>query len=485
MRVMGITTSDLAKKEVEEYGGNQTKHQLFEKKRRTLTEQVSLLASRGPTGSKPGAGDINASFLEEVLRKERETMEVMARMAKARHGQEPGRWFWHCCAQKDIQSTVIKELESRLEFEKGKKKQEENLKRMKELKKERDDKLKAAQKEADKRREKTREVRDRNERQLQRHCEELRTQLREADDRVAKCLSDIRQSHDDSIESKQVKGIEARKQKAAFEGMLVQKRQDMHDSIEEKHARKRDMLQDLLSQRVSNKEALLEKEMQCRQRVAEYLAEQQAEIEDKYEEARQRHKKAQDTREEKGTAKLEEFKTTNRKKRQAFASRYERLLVQQERDHEEFRKTWESRSLQRSASETLRRKERPEMLRAREEAEHFAALATENRERLRRANAYAVDQQIEKLLAMRQRAQVLEDKKAEADRTRAVVMRNTAVTKHELKHKVDRFKDVGVEKMLELLEDVEVEPAAKVRINEILGELGLPPLGGYSQEEEK
>ena len=44
-----------------------------------------------------------------------------------------------------------------------------------------------------------------------------------------------------------------------------------------------------------------------------------------------------------------------------------------------------------------------------------------------------------------------------------VVMRNTAVTKHELKHKVDRFKDVGVEKMLDLLEDVEIEPAAKTR----------------------
>ena len=205
----------------------------------------------------------------------------------------------------------FEELESRLEFEKGKKKQEahahshahahaharthththrqsviswrkcarqslsfwrvsifctgkENVKRMKELKKERDDKLRAMKKEAgsgsvalacsrifDEK--KTAEctggeekgkvqggpvpsfefrqscsslsqARDRADRQLQAHCEELRQELkeanrgtaalfhglpsavgpREADDRVAKCLADIRQAHDDSIESKQV-----------------------------------------------------------------------------------------------------------------------------------------------------------------------------------------------------------------------------------------------------------------------------------------
>ena len=205
----------------------------------------------------------------------------------------------------------FEELESRLEFEKGKKKQEahahshahahaharththtqrqsviswrkcarqslsfwrvsifctgkENVKRMKELKKERDDKLRAMKKEAGsgsvalacsrifdarkdcrmyrRRREgksprrsrpelrvppellESSQARDRADRQLQAHCEELRQELkeanrgtaalfhglpsavgpREADDRVAKCLADIRQAHDDSIESKQV-----------------------------------------------------------------------------------------------------------------------------------------------------------------------------------------------------------------------------------------------------------------------------------------
>lgn len=473
MRVMGIIPTELDKKEEVDYDGNQNKHLLFEKKRRTLIGHVSMLAARGPQGGDGhelgrSAGDLNASFLEEVLRKEKESMEVMARMAK-----------------KDIQKTVIKELESRLEFEKGKKKQEENVKRMKELKKERDDKLRAMKKEAEKRREKSKEARDRADRQLQAHCEELRQELKEADDRVAKCLADIRQAHDDSIESKQVKGIEARKQKAAFEDMLLRKREDMHDEIEEKHLRKRQLLEELLGQRVSNKEAMLHKEMQCRQRVAEYLATQQAENEKKYGEALERHSKAEDFRNDRLKERLKEFKTANSKKRQAFVSRYERLLAEKEKEHEEFRRNWESRSLQRSASETLRRKERPELLRAREDAEHFAALAAENRERLRRANAYAVDQQIEKLLAIRQRAQVLEDSKADADRRRMVVLRNTAVTKHELQSKVDRFKDVGVDKMIKLLEDVEIEPEAAKRINDILSELQLPPLGGYSQEDEK
>jgi len=370
-----------------------------------------------------------------------------------------------------------------MEFEKGKVKQEENVKRMKELKKVRDEKLRAAQKEAEKRREKSKEARDRADKQLAKHCEELREQLKEADDRVAKCLSDIRQAHDDSIESKQVKGIEARRQKAAFENMLLRKREDMHDEIEDKHARKRQLLAEILSQRVSNKEAMLEKEMQCRQRVEAYLAEQQAHNEEKYGDARARHSKAEDFRRDKSQQKLKEFKTANSKKRQAFVQRYDRLQNEKEKEHEEFRKSWESRALQKAASESLLRKERPELLRAREEAEHFAALAAENRERLRRANAYAVDQQIEKLLAIRQRAQVLEDSKSEADRRRMVVLRNTAVKKHELQHKVDRFKDAGVDKMLQLLEDIEIEPEAAKRINEILTELKLPPLGGLQEEE--
>ncbi|CAK9026728.1 unnamed protein product [Durusdinium trenchii] len=54
--------------------------------------------------------------------------------------------------------------------------------------------------------------------------------------------------------------------------------------------------------------------MQCRQRVAYYLASQQEEIETKYEEARQRHKKAQETREEKSLAKTQKFKARQKAK---------------------------------------------------------------------------------------------------------------------------------------------------------------------------
>eukprot|EP00438_Fugacium_kawagutii_P035207 Skav204741 [mRNA] locus=scaffold1854:225861:228740:+ [translate_table: standard] len=125
MRVMGIIPADLEKKDVEEYEGNKSKHLLFEKKRRTLIEQVALLASRGPQEKGgPGAGDMNANFLEEIYRREKKTMETMARMGQAGPDGNSGP---------DIETVAVGQ---------------ENLKRMLQLKKERDDWLKEQQKKA-------------------------------------------------------------------------------------------------------------------------------------------------------------------------------------------------------------------------------------------------------------------------------------------------------------------------------------------------
>ena len=60
--------------------------------------------------------------------------------------------------------------------------------------------------------------------------------------------------------------------------------------------------------------------------VAEYLSEQEAEIFEKYELARVRHKKAEDTREEKRSVKTQKFKQDNDKKRKAFVARPEDIF---------------------------------------------------------------------------------------------------------------------------------------------------------------
>lgn len=481
LRVLGITGADLQKQDIDDHDGIQTRFNLFEGKRRTLVAQVTNLAQKGPAGSTstaaqgeypeppPGPEERNAAFMEEVIRKEKEGLEVLAKMAK-----------------KDIQKVVIKELESKLDQFKGKKRQEENAVRVKELKKEQAEKLAAAQKEAAKKKEKTDEVRRRAEMKHQEHAEELRQTLQKADERVAKTLQKIKDDHAASIETNSVKMVEASERQAKFEQSQVRRRENMHDDIEDKHANKQELLQHLAGQRQSNKEAILEKNMKCKQRVAEHISATQAETEKKYWQIVDKNNHATEFREAKLAAELKEFKARNVKVRRDFESRYERVISKQERDAEKLRESWNERSLARSASETLRPRERAELLAAREQNENHVALVAKNRERIGRAHQHSVEQQIDKLLSMRERVQVMQDARAEADRRRMMVLRNTAIEKHHLQEKVDRFKDAGPDKMLKLLESgTEIEPEAAKRINELLVEMNLPPLGGYAQEEDK
>jgi len=480
LRVLGITGADLQKQELDDFDGIQTRHELFEKKRRTLVAQVTNLSLKGPSGSSttvsqgeypappPGPEERNAAFMEAVIRKEKEGLEVLAKMAK-----------------KDIQKVVTKELECKVDLARGQKRQEEGAARVAELNKLRDQKLLAAKKEAEKKRLQTMEVRARAERKQQEHAAELRETLNKADARVTATLQKIKDDHLTSIETNSVKMVEATERQVAFETSQVRGRENMHDDIEEKHLKKRELLQSLAGTRQSNKEAILEKNMQCKQRVEDHLTKTQAHTEKKYWECEGKNNSAQEVRTTTHAARLKEFKAKNVKERKDFESRYERLLNSHEREAQKMRESWNERSLQRSASETLKPRERAELVAARELNENHVALVASNRERLRRANQHSVEQQIDKLLGMRDRVNVMQDARAEADRRRMMVLRNTAIEKHGLQDKVDRFKDAGPDKMLKLLESTEIEPEAAKRINEILIELNLPPLGGYIPEEEK
>lgn len=468
MKVLGVQPRDLEKQDAEAFDGLESRQLLFEKKRRALIFQVSSLATRGPQGGTsiqkgeyPVPPEKDTSFMDEVLRKEKAAFEVMQRMAK-----------------KDIQKTVVQELECKLELHKGKKRQEEGLARVKQLKKQRDEVLATLAKEAQKRTERSKEARDKADRALLAHCEELKETLAKADERVTKCLSDIKESYKAGIEANEAKRTQTAARQAAFEASKVRRREVMHDEIEEKHKRKQEMLESMAGQRASNKEATAEREQQCRDKVAARQQKKQADIEEKYWEIQGRHQQAKEFRETTHAARLKEFKTNNQKKVSAHQSRYDRILA-------ELEKPRESRSLQRSASETLRPRERPELLKAREDAENHVHLAAANRQRLREAHHHAVEQQIDKLLMMREKVQVMEDTKAQADRRRMAVLRNTSIEKHDLQLKVDRFKDVGPEKMLNMLENQELDSDARKRINEILGELELPPLGGHAQAEDQ
>lgn len=468
MRVLGVHPADLEKQDVEAFGGLESKHLLFEKKRRVVVAQVTNLASKGPQGTThsmekgdyPIAPERNTSIMDMVIKKEQENLEKLQRMA-----------------QKDIQKTVIFELEAKLELHKASKKQDDGAGRMRELKKERDEKLKAQQKEQEKRDQRSREVRERNHKQVLKHCQELREELANKAEKVAKCTQAIVDSRVAGREAGAQKFIDNAARVATHEEGLVNRRFHMLDEIEEKHSKSQSRLSDLTGARSSNKQAMLEKEMQCRQKVSDFWNKRQAETDDKYMTAVQRSKDAKEFRRENHQKALKEFKVANQKARQAFESRYERVINSHEKELDKYR---EKDKLKRAKSEAIFRSERPELLKAREEAENHVHLAASNRERLRRAHHHAVEQQIDKLLGMRERVQVMEDAKAEADRRRMMVLRNTAIATSHLQDKVSRFKDCGAEKMIALVSGSEVDPDAAKRINEILGELNLPPLGGYA-----
>lgn len=470
MRVLGVHPADLEKQDLEASGGLESRHLLLEKKRRVLVAQVTNLASKGPQGSThpiekgeypiaPGP-ERNSTFMEQVIQKEQQNLEKLQRMA-----------------QKDIQKTVITELEAKLDLHRASKKQEEGAHRMRELQKERNEKLKAQQKEQEKRDQRSKEVRERNHRQVLEHCEELRAEIAKKDEKVAKSIQAIADSRVAGREAGAQKFIDNAARVARHEDGLLNRRFNMVDEIEDKHSKSQQRLLEAKGARASNKQAILEKEMQCRAKVAKFWVEKQAEIDDKYRTAVQRSKDAQAFRRENHQKALKEFKVNNQKARSAFESRYERVQNEHERELEKLKEHGE---MKRTRSEALFRSERPELLQAREDAENHMHLAASNRERLRRAHHHAVEQQIDKLLSMRERVQVMEDAKAEADRRRMMVLRNTAIEASHLEDKVSRFKDAGAEKMIALLSSTELDAESAKRINEILGELNLPPLGGYA-----
>lgn len=475
MKVLGVTTSELEKQDISAFD-LESKYWLFEKKRRAIIQQVANLASSGPQGShktEPGsppaptltAAERNAQYMEEVIRREKANMEVMERIAK-----------------KDIQKTVIEELEGKLQVHLSQKRQEESFERFRQLKKERHEKLKLAQKEAAKKAEKYKEVRERAKKEVEKHRQELKETLKQADERVSTMLTSLKEAHVEEVQKAQEKFVVIAERQENFAQSLVRRREQMHDEIESKHEAKRELLASFQGARQSHKEEILEREMQCREKVQKSLEEKQAKAEEKYWEICERHKKAQEYRESNVAAWMKEMKTSHTKKKNAHEARYTKLLNEKDKEHQDFVK----RTLQRSASETLKPTfERQELLKAREDANNHVELAAWNRERLKRAHAYEVEQQLEKLLAMRERTQIMFDVRAEADKRRMIVLRNATLEKQHLTDKVDRVRDAGPDRMLKLLDDVELEPAAAKKINDILGNLGLAPVGGVVQEEEK
>lgn len=501
MRVLGILPREIEKPDPAQFEGRQDLFKLQVQKRLNIIDEVKRKADEAGEGAGAGKFGVdstgltreerNALFMEQVAKAERENQIRMQKLAK-----------------KDVQKVVISELEAKLSAHKAKKKQQESAQRMKEMTKARDDDLANRKKVADKKQEKNQEVRNRAITAMAEHNEEVTATLAKANARAEKKIEEIAAGHAEQKEKNGEKRVMIFERQAEYERGLYRGRVVAYGEHCEKMQNKIDMLEEKLAARQNNMEEIAAKQRQCSENVKIHQHEKQVAVEKKYFEILDRHDTAAKTRKENMSALLKEYQTRNVKRKAAHESRFDRL-------HEEFLKdpgmkvtasdapgspkfTPERAYVRKSAREKeaarlekegetgiVKSASDSKLLATFEHRKSHVQLAEENRQRLRRAHHYAVDAQLDKLLQMRKKVEIMQGSKAEADRRRTAVTAKCSLEKMHMTERVDRVKNsADPDKMFAMLEELDPDQDAVTRINELLDGLAMPKIGRFTEEEE-
>lgn len=476
MRVLGILPTELRPKDVTAFGGSDVKAKFFEQKRLNLIDEVKRKAESAPdVHGKHGADggmtreERNALFLEQVAKTEQENMTRMAKLAK-----------------KDVQSVVIQELETKLAAFNNKKRQEEGASRVKESLKARDDALAARKKLQDKKKERITDVRNKANQAVLSHSMELLETLRKNNERAEKSIQAIAESRTEGRGAKQEKRDLAWTRVDSYSADLVAKREHAYAELCQKMDSQVQRSQELSSSRQSHADEANAKLESCHEHVRVSAEQKQAAAEAKYWKAITRHGEAAKSRDEELKTRIKEFQVRNVKRKQAHEGRYVKIQSDIDkniaRKYEEFEKKEQefekTRALAKASSAA-------DLQRFFDHREDIIDLAAMNRERLRRAHHYSVEQQLDKLVQMRRKVQIMQNAKTEADTRRMVVMAKCAVEKMHLTDRVDRVKNSkDPDKMQSMLEELDPDPDAIGKINELLAELGMQTLGFVKDEEE-
>lgn len=469
MRVLGVDSKELRKRDAESFGGSQGKADLFEQKRRNLIHEITALAAAPPAHTLKKsieATNSNSTFLDEVLRREKANAEQMQKMA-----------------QKDIQKIVIQELEIKLQEYEAKKKQQESEQRLKEMRKAEAEKLRQAKKEDEKKLAKYAEVRDKAKALVVAESRKLQDSLSQADQRVLSKLKALEDARMEQKEKSKERFAEVASYMDNFEKTLTKQREQAYSEIVSKHDAKMEKLAEALTARQVSTEGLLQRQHESLDRVKTHQDQRQEEIESKYLQMVARHEKAKQAREESTATFTKSFKSKNTKAKTAHDDRLQKLQNEWEAHAKET-----TLNLKKSMSDSTlgspQDRERESVVQARQMHSSFVEIGQQNRERLHRAHHYAVEQQLGKLTGMRERVQLMMDSKKEAELRRTIVRAESALEKEHLSHKVDRVRDCGPKKIVGMLGNLEVEPEAARRINEIVGILGFQGIGGVKDEED-
>lgn len=494
MTVLGIMPREVMPVDKAAFGGNEMAYKHYEQKRKNMIEDVKRKVSCSPDVSGK-SGDIggetrearNAAFMAEVERNEQENMALMQKLAK-----------------KDVQKVVIQELEQKAVEARNKKRQQEGQVRMKKLLQERDDDIDKRKKEAQKKQDKIIDVRTKAQAGLEEKAEENLQKLLEANARAEKKIKENKEAEAAARVENSSKRVHIFERQAGYEAQQLRGREDAYAAHVEKHTSKMKMLQEVADARQSNAEEIADKQRRTSENVKQYLTQKQAKAEERYWNICERHENAGKFRDETLKTTIKEFQVRNQKRWQSHSNRYDRLLQEFEKDpgmklcassapgspkfvidRAEKRKS-EKTSSPSGGGNNLARTYSDSVLMAAQRRQLHEDTSYENRQRLRRAHHYAVEQQLDKLHSMRQKVEVMTNSKTEADKRRSMVVAKCSREKMHLQDRVDRIKDsADPDKMYNMLEDLNPDEEAVTRINELLGELGMQKIGFVKDGDEE
>jgi len=469
MRVLGLSEKEVEKRPKEAFH-TEVAYEVFERKRRMLAENVNDLAKDSPeAGSIPGAADksrdANADFMAGVIAIEKRNIEKMNIMSK-----------------KEIQKMMIKELETNHAAHKSVLKQEESVVRQNALEKERREAMKKVMKEAQKRLDKSTDVRAKAAKQVLIEAEKLKNELTEKDAQVTKKLQDIVDGREEGKVKAQEKRDQATERKEQHDQATIAKQEKMYATVLDRDEQVEFRLSCRTSDSQHNSAIFAAKKAACTERARHQLADNQARYEANFLKREGEHHVAAQCRDSNAKTYLKEFKKRNDKERKDFETRYERVKKEEEKPHI-------SRRLEKMASmgdiQSQGCLSRPEFHHMVHSNKSMVDLCEFNGNLLKRAHGYHQEQELDKIAGVRAKVKAIWDSRKMAQDRRTQMVKNVAVAKYDLALKVDRARTQGPSKMSSILSEMEPDPEAAARINELLGAMNMELLPGTKAVEEE
>lgn len=471
MRVLGVRKPDITPFEKTQFPG-ELKFEYSERKRRQIIDQVHTLASSSPQGGGHiGSGDQTSAFLDEIARIERENLMTMRKMAK-RAGQDE----------------VLIELAGKVQDAKSREKQAESRARLKELQKERDAKLAAMKKEAAKRAERNNDARKRAETKREEEADKVLKHMDEVAERVERTLK--------AEETKRLDRVEVQKAAAAqkqdhVKNLVVQDwadRDAKYAEIREKDEATKVHLARIADSDKAARDELAAKLASAVDKAARLQVEKQKKKDDNYMAILARHEESAAKKKEFEAKRDKEMITRHNKERQNHENRYDRILKEiEEKEEESLQNLIEGKHFGRSKSSSMpiAGQKSPALQRTLELHDSMEHLTQWNITRLRRAHSYSQMEALKKIEGIRQKVDTIHQSRRTAAQRRMLMVKNCAVERSQLQLQLERIRDSGPKKMSKLLGELEPEPEAATKINEMLKSLNMELLPGTKLETEE